>query len=487
MSERVGRWGVALVGALTLVSVGLLAAEPFLLAATAVPLAYVLYGAVARVPPGASLRAERVVETGNPTPGEAVDVALTVTNDGDAALTDVRIVDGVPGELTVVDGSPRACESLRPGDSVTVRYSLLAKRGTFAFDDPVARVRPLAATAVATATLDAAGDASVTCANVVSEVPLADATLPRAGTLPTDSGGSGLEFHATRNYQSGDPVSRIDWRRFAKTNELTTVQYREEQAVRTVLVVDARPVTRVTPDAGYPTGAELGAYAAERLFDALGRTSVVASVVAVGLDADDVVGGLDPDDLVWVDPGGDGGTAARVSQVFDGIQAAVARGERSEARGTSERGAERPASRRESGTEAEASARTDPETDSPPSPETDDETVPAADGGEAPHVDESARRLLARLPPTAQVVLFSPFVDDWPVTLTQSLAARGYPTTVVSPDVTHGGGLGQSVVGLERDLRIQSVELAGATCIDWDLDEPIDIALRASLADLFKA
>jgi len=99
MSERVGRWGVALVGALTLVSVGLLAAEPSCSRRRPSRFAYVLYGAVARVPPGASLRAERVVETGNPTPGEAVDVALTVTNDGDAALTDVRIVDGVPGEL----------------------------------------------------------------------------------------------------------------------------------------------------------------------------------------------------------------------------------------------------------------------------------------------------------------------------------------------------------------------------------------------------
>jgi len=107
-------------------------------------------------------------------------------------------------------------------------------------------VRPLAATAVATATLDAEGDTSVTCANVVSRGALADATLPSADA-PHRQRRSGLEFHATRNYQSGDPVSRIDWRRFAKTNELTTVQYREEQAVRTVLVVDARPVTRVTP------------------------------------------------------------------------------------------------------------------------------------------------------------------------------------------------------------------------------------------------
>lgn len=500
MTERVSRWGVALVETLTLVSVGLLAAEPFLLAATAVPLSYVLYGAVGRVPEGSSLQATRAVQTAGPAPGETVDVTLTVENDGEAALTDVRIVDGVPAELTVVEGSPRACESLRPGESVTVRYSLLAKRGTFAFEDPVVRVRPLAATAVATTALDAGGDSSVTCANVVSEVPVGDATLPRAGTLPTDSGGSGLEFHATRSYQPGDPVSRIDWRRFAKTGELTTIQYREEQAVRTVLIVDARSVTRVTPDAGYPTGAELGSYAAERLFDALGRSSVVTSVVAVGLAEDDVVGGLDPDGLVWVDPDGDGGTAARVSQVFDGVQQVAAGNDVTEAAERAS-GEGRPASNAAGGAaggdadDPQAATHPDPavgreDSDHEPRNDADGEaeqSVSAPDGGgDQPHVGTSARRLLARLPPTAQVVLFSPLLDEWPATLTQSLAARGYPTTVVSPDVTRGGGLGQSVVALERGLRVQSVELAGATCIDWDLEEPIDIALRASLADLFK-
>jgi len=479
VSDRIGRWGVPLVGSLTLVSVGLLAAEPFLLAAVAVPLAFVLYGAVARIPPNASLRVERTVETTDPAPGDTVDIALTVTNDGEAALTDVRIVDGVPEELTVVDGAPRGCESLRPGESATIRYAVMAKRGTYAFTDPVVRVRPLAATTVATATLDADGDTAMTCANVVSEVPLADATLPRAGILPTDSGGSGIEFHATREYQPGDPVSRIDWRRFAKTNALTTVEYREEQAVRTVLVVDARPVTRVTPEAGYPTGAELGAYAAERLFDALTRTSVVASVVAVGLDDDHVTGGLDPHGFAWVDPDGDGSTRARVSQVFDGVGVAAATGgseatERASGDAASNASSERAETTREQRPASQASDDADARAPTTP------------DGGERRHVSSDARRLMGRLPPTAQVVVFSPLLDDWPVTLSQSLAASGYPTTVVSPDVTRGEGLGQTVAGLERTLRLQTVELAGATLIDWDLEQPIDIALRASLAELFQ-
>jgi len=434
MTERVRRWRVALAGTVTLLSVGLLAAEPALFAGAAIPLAYVLFGAVARVPSSASLTAERSVAATAPTPGEPVDVTLTITNTGETSLTDVRVVDGVPSELTVVSGSPRACRSLRPGASTTVEYAVRSKRGTYAFDDPVARIRPLAATTVATITLAPTGDASLTCANVVSEVPLADATLPRAGTLPTDSGGSGLEFHATRDYQPGDPVSRIDWRRFAKTNELTTVEYREEQAVRTVLVVDARPVTRVTPAAGYPTGAELSAYAAERLLDALARSSVVTSLTAVGLTDEDLVGGLDPDGLAWVDP--DGGAASpRANQLFDGVQSAATR----------------------------------------------DSVAP--DGG-TPR-ERQVTELLARLPPTAQVVVFSPLLDDWPTHLVTSLRARNYPTTVVSPDVTRGDDLAQTVVGLERRLRLDTIELAGATMIDWDLAEPIDIAMRASLAQLF--
>jgi len=434
MTERVRRWRVALAGTVTLLSVGLLAAEPALFAGAAIPLAYVLFGAVARVPSSASLTAERSVAATAPTPGEPVDVTLTITNTGETSLTDVRVVDGVPSELTVVSGSPRACRSLRPGESTTVEYAVRSKRGTYAFDDPVARIRPLAATTVATITLAPTGDASLTCANVVSEVPLADATLPRAGTLPTDSGGSGLEFHATRDYQPGDPVSRIDWRRFAKTNELTTVEYREEQAVRTVLVVDARPVTRVTPEAGYPTGAELSAYAAERLLDTLARSGVVTSLTAVGLTDEDLVGGLDPDGLAWVDP--DGGTVSpRANQLFDGVQSAATR----------------------------------------------DSVAP--DGGE--RTERHVQQLLARLPPTAQVVVFSPLLDDWPTRLITGLRARNYPTTVVSPDVTRGDDLAQTVVGLERRLRLDTIELAGATLIDWDLAEPIDIAMRASLAELF--
>jgi len=461
MHRRVRRWSGGLAAALFLVSVSLLTAEPLLLAATAIPLSYVAYGALSRVPSGTDLQAARSVSDAQPTPGEPVAIELTITNTGSSSLTDVRVIDGVPEELAVVEGSPRCCTSLRPNESATLSYAVMAKRGSYTFDAAAVRVRTLSASDEVTVDLPVAGDGTLTCSNTVSEVPMADATLPRAGTLPTDTGGSGLEFHSTRSYQPGDPVNRIDWRRYAKTDELTTIDYREEQAVKTVLVVDTRPSARVTPEPGFPTGAELSAYAAERLFDALSRTSVVASVCAVGLADADVPGGLGPDGLAWVDASG-GHAAAHARQVFDSVGRAAARQSETDAAG-----------------DADVS-----ENGPPRQSQADDGTqVTTADGGTVEDPDLLA--VLARLPPTAQVVVFSPAADDWPVSLVSSLAVRDYPTTLVSPSLARGDSLGAAIASTERTARLQRAELAGTTVIDWDLDSPIDVALRASLADLF--
>ncbi|WP_434530328.1 DUF58 domain-containing protein [Haloarcula sp. NS06] len=459
MHRRMRRWSGGLAAALFLVSVSLLTAEPLLLAATAIPLIYVAYGALSRVPAGTDLQAARSVSDAQPTPGEPVAVELTLMNTGSSSLTDVRVIDGVPEELAVVEGSPRLCTSLRPNESVTLSYAVMAKRGTYTFDAAAVRVRTLSASDEVTVDLPVAGDGTLTCSNTVSEVPMADATLPRAGTLPTDTGGSGLEFHSTRSYQPGDPVNRIDWRRYAKTDELTTIDYREEQAVRTVLVVDARPPARVTPEPGFPTGAELSAYAAERLFDALSRTSVVASVCAVGLAEADVPGGLGPDGLAWVDASG-GHADAHARQIFDSVGRAAAR-------------------------QSDADTADDDvsENDQPQPSQSGATRVTTADGGTIE--DPALLAVLARLPPTAQVVVFSPAADDWPVSLVSSLAVREYPTTLVSPSLARGDSLGAAVAGTERTARLQRAELSGATVIDWDLDSPIDVALRASLADLF--
>lgn len=497
------RWRVGLVGTVALTGLGLIYASPTLLAATVIPLAFVLYGTVSSVPPTIDVTVTRQFDPPGPNPGETVDVTLTVTNSSEHAVPDVRIVDGVPGELAVDDGSPRAAAPLSPDEELTIEYTLIAKRGEFQFDAPVVRYRSLSASHRETTKIAPRGDDTLTCANSVREAPIDNAALPRAGTLPTDSGGSGLEFYATRQYRAGDPMNRIDWRHYAKTDEFVTIQYREEQAARTVIVIDARPIGRVTPAAGYPTGTSLCSYAGERMYDALDRAGVVTSVTAVGIEPGSLGGLVGPDGLPWVDPDKKGANGLRPSVIFNGVhqvsnssvvpvstapptvfdQGSTPSDEsgnttesvRADGAGT-HRGA--TASRDAGGTGTGTGGETDGRAATPG--QYDDRILDAESShSESAYIDH----LLARLPPNAQVLICSPVLDNWPVSLAQALQTRGYPFLVLSPDVLRQGSAGQRIAGVHRTLRLRALDRMGQT-VSWQPEQPIEYALRRSIPHL---
>ncbi|WP_459194841.1 DUF58 domain-containing protein [Halosimplex sp. J119] len=491
--ERVYRWRVGAVAAAALVALGLLYASPILLAATAVPLGYVAYGALSSIPADAAIRVERSFADAAPQPGETVTVQLAVENASEGTLADVRVVDGVPDELTIVDGSPRTCVTLRPGESATLTYAVVALRGDFKFADPVVRLRSLAAGRVVTEAVPVTGDTTLSSLDPVSAAPVGSATLARAGTHPTDSGGEGLEFHSTREYRPGDSISRIHWRRFAKTNELTTVSYREERAVRVVVVVDARPVGRVRPRAGTPTAASLSGYAAERIYETLVDADVTTGVAAFGVDGTDLDTSTGAGSVPWV--GGDWDDAtARARMLFETIQRVSDDPDTGSATEVPagldlrDTGENRPGIRRS----AHLSDRTDASDASPadqsseiesPSETTSDDggapEMPAPDGG----ADEVSQ-LLEQFPPTAHVVFATPLIDDWPVDFVRRVRQREYPVTVVSPGTTAADSLGQRVAGHERDVRLTDVAATDATVVDWDREASIDAALADALASL---
>ena len=493
--RQVRRWHVGLVATLALAGVGLLYANETLLAAAVIPLAYVFYGTLSRLPDDVQLSATRQIEPRAPTTGDRVEVTLTVENAGESVLPDVRLLDGVPEELAVDGGTPRLCSSLSPGESRTVTYSVVATRGTFEFDDPVVRLRSLAGVDRLTTELDVEGDTRMTCARGLSATPRQGSVMPHTGTLATDSGGTGLELHSTRQYKPGDPVSRIDWHQVAKTGEFITVQYREEKTSRTVLILDARPVNRVSPRPGYPTGVGLAAYAGEQLYGALTSAGVHASVAAVGLDWDDGTqfGGLPgPDGLAWVDPDGDGRNG-RARAVFDAVsRASTGKATRlpfeSPVVGSARTDLNAPAGGTQPGSRghtrgvsggAGSDTAGQQEGRSRRAERSSAESVPTRTDG-----DGDVERLLARLPPNAQVVLCTPLLDNWPVALVEALLAREYAPLVVSPDVVDGPTPGQRIGAVHRGLRLRTLDRTGALTVDWSVEQPVEQALRTALPQL---
>jgi len=417
-SVATGRWRVAVPVALAFVGFGFAFRRAAVVLSGVVAVGVAAYARTAATP-SPTLTVERTTDADRPDPGEVVEVTVTVRNDGDRTVPDLRIVDGVPAGLPVVEGSPRLGTTLRPGESTAFGYTLRVRRGVHEFDPAYAVVRGYAG---ATARVRLVGavdgaDPSITCVprliGLPVPVPLFEQSGDYLGRIPA-AGGEGVEFHATREYRPGDPTNRIDWNRLARSpeDELTTVEFREERAATVALVVDALPAAYLAASPDDPSAVEHALEAAGRLFGSL-------------LDSGDRVGvaALGPTPA-WLAPDVGPDHRKRVEELL----------------------AADPAF--------------------PP-------TAPDAD--ELPSY--WVREFHGRFPGRTQVVLFTPLCDRRYRFVIRRLRAYGHPVTVLSPDVTVDGTVGQRLVRLERRLRIETLRETGVRVIDWDPDEELAAAL----------
>ena len=252
--RRTRRW-VGVVGAAMLaVGVGIFATlegtGPSLVVASAAVVGAAGY-AVTATAPEVSLAVERRVDDDQPDPGEDVEVTVTVEHTGESWLADLRVVDGVPDGLRVVEGSPRYATALRPGESVRFSYVVEATRGDHAFDPLRAVARDASGATERERPVEATGATTIECVpdlDAAVSVPVFAQAARRTGRVRTDTGGEGVEFHSVREYRRGDPLSRVDWNRVATAGEFATLQFNEERAATVVVVVDARRPAYVTGD-----------------------------------------------------------------------------------------------------------------------------------------------------------------------------------------------------------------------------------------------
>ena len=402
LTRRTGQRRGMAAAALGLAGVGVLTGQAGLVLASVVAVALAAHGRAATVPE-ADLTAEREVSTTRPDRDEEVAVTVTVTNDGEATVPDLRVIDGVPAALTVADGSPRHATALRSGETTTFEYAVTAERGRHAFDPLYVVVHDTSG--------DAAQHFEVPVATELRCVPAlpAPATLPLrptaagiTGETVTPEGGPGVAFHTIREYRRGDPLNRIDWSRAARTGDLSTVEFQRERSATVVVLLDARRE-------GYVAGEETARTVLERSVEAAG--SVYEGRRRVG----DRVGvaTLSPTEF-WLAPGTDSSHRVRVRNLLA----------------------------------------------------TDDALRPLP-GDDPFFGVMALTRLRRKLPADAQVVFCSPLVDDFAVRAARRLDAAGHPVTVVSPDPTVGGTPGQRLARVERSLRCSTLREAGIPVVDW--------------------
>jgi len=444
--ERIYRWEIGLIAAAFLGATGIVFGLPAVILAASIPLAYVTVASVNRLPDTPEIVVERELSSSVPRPGERVDVTLTVRNEHSIVLTDLRVVDAVPDELTVVEGSPRAALSLRPDAEAEIEYTVVAMQGDHAFGDPYVRLRTVSGGRRRTMRIPAGGTTGFSCL-ITASLPLTIGNTFRTGEHTTATAGQGLEFHTLREYRSGDAINRIDWRRYAKTGDLTTVEFNEQRTTTVMVVLDVRDEMRIASHAGHPDGVELAAYAGYAISNELITAGHEVGIAGVGVDTQGVSAGVQRlrGGWAWVAPGTGSDAAARVDELYGLFRERVFRS-----------GEPGP------GDTAATSS-----------------TAATADGGAA-----VAKRFIQRLSSGTSVIVISTATDDHLVDLVRRLRMASHDVTFVSPDVTHRTRPGARLQALERSVRLRQIRTTGATAVDWDPAEPLQNALENAITRL---
>ena len=418
--QRTERWRGLSAAALLTGALGLVTWTPALLPVAAFAVALLAYGRVV-APPTATLTLTRTVSEPDPDPGEAVTVRLTVENVGDRTIPELRLVDGVPPALGVVDGAPSLGTSLRPGGTATLSYSVEAASGVHEFQPATALLRDAAGVVERRAGLEADDATEIGEPPRLDDgqrLPLRAANARFAGRRTVDGSGNGLTFRTIREYRRGDPLSRVDWRRRARTGELATVEFHPERSLPVVLVIDTRPVAAVAPAPDGETAVERSLSGAETLFGGLSADDHRVGVATLGPER------------AWLQPGRGRAHERQARELFTRSVQRASNGE---------------------------------------------------DGGVPSDAADAGRGWLReRLPGTAEVIVLTPAVDDAVVTMIEGLAAMGTPVSVVSPNPTVGNTAGRALAGFERRDRLADVRTNGVPVVELEPDEGIERALATA-------
>jgi len=413
-----GTWRGMTSIALALVGFGFLLQEATVVLAGTVAVGFGVYAEASR-PVRVTPVVERSIGADNPSPGDEVEVTVTVRNESDRLVPDLAVVDGVPEGLPVTEGSPRHGMVLRPGASASYTYTVTARRGVHTFGPAYTAARDLAGTTARTRSLSVSegSDTSLRCTLSPEAFPttvsLHQQTGGLLGRMPA-GGGEGIEFHSTREYRPGDSMSRIDWKHLARSaeDELTTVRFREERAATVAIVIDTYPVAYLANGSGDANAVDQALEAATRLTGSLLDDGDQVGVAALG------------ETPLWISPDVGMDHRKRLAELLSVDDAF------------------------------------------PPTPPESGEYHP-----------RWVREFHRRYPSETQTILLSPLCDERYLFLVRRLQGFGHPVTIVSPDPTVDGTVGERLARIDRRMRIEALRESGVRVVDMDPSESLATAV----------
>jgi uncharacterized protein (DUF58 family) len=212
------------------------------LLALALPLAVYLAAALLYAPEPPRLRIVRELSSERIMPGAAVEVKLSLRNEG-RQLEEVLVEDILPQALDCTDGEVSKVVVLPPDQAVELTYSVKGPRGRYEFKHTRVTAGDHLGVFRRQVTLASPG-AFIVLPEVLRMRQVAIRPLrtrASTGLIPARLGGPGIEFFGVREYQSGDSLRWINWRVTARQpRRIFTNEFEQERIADVGLILDAR-------------------------------------------------------------------------------------------------------------------------------------------------------------------------------------------------------------------------------------------------------
>ncbi|ASA78705.1 DUF58 domain-containing protein [Thermococcus sp. 5-4] len=202
------------------------------------PIIWLLFVAVFFFKPTLNVEIERVIPHNRFLEGTELEIVLRIKSH--ERIPTLKITEDIPPGLELVEGQKEYVLSLKPGEEREIRYRVRVKRGIHEFNwvrlsyrDPFGFFKVDKAVEVYS---------EIVGVPIITDVPTpysTKGTKITVGPLPSPRVGEGVEFHAVREYQPGDPLKIINWKATARTGRIMANEYESERKVDVVFIVDA--------------------------------------------------------------------------------------------------------------------------------------------------------------------------------------------------------------------------------------------------------
>jgi uncharacterized protein (DUF58 family) len=239
--------GLTVAFALWVFALGLLLGNGTLLLASVPIVTYIALMRITQPRPHLGVSVERSSEADSIYEGEKAWFTLRVQNNG-PSISSLELLDSLPPNVRLVDGSNRVLTSLGRGEARAFRYSVRAAMfGSYDIGPIRLRATDLGRNRVEEKTLGSHATLWVyPDIRYVSRMTIGP-HKPRnwPGETVARRAGSGIDFYGVKDYASGDSLRRVNWKASSRSQEILINQFLDESGGDILVVLDSRSVSEV--------------------------------------------------------------------------------------------------------------------------------------------------------------------------------------------------------------------------------------------------